>query len=96
MAIEAARRAQKGEVSRPTIYKITKADMDKLTYFEYDIDGYTFIKEFVSCGGTQNMAEHLWEKFHTLYNHSILRLWGNLDSNNQTIVLTMINRWKGR
>ena len=75
---------------------ITPEQLGLLAYFEVDIDGETWRKLFVENGGTKNMAEHLWEKFHTIYNHSILRLWINLDINNRTIVLKILNTWKGR
>jgi len=75
--------------------EFTPMHLDKLERFEYLIDGETFRKLFVENGGTESMATHLWEKFHEIYNHSILKLWRSLDSSNREIMLRVINRWVG-
>lgn len=69
--------------------------LDKLFRFQHDIDGETFRKLFIEVGGSPNMAEHLWMKFHSDYNHKILDLWISLDSANRVLVLAVINRWSG-
>lgn len=77
--------------------KITSAQMTYLSYFEYNIYGETFIKKYIKFAPKSmskeraiSMANHLWSKF-KLYNHSIVKLFGNLDKENQRIVIKIIN-----
>lgn len=67
-----------------------KCIIEKLAYYEYNINGDTFRNNFVKVGGEERMAEHLWEKFHDK-KHSILALWGQLDKQNKEIVAKVIN-----
>jgi len=68
---------------------ITKATLETLAYYEYNISGEVFIKNFITCGGTDHMARHLWDKFHQ-YHHKILTLWGSLDNENRELMPKVI------
>lgn len=69
---------------------ISRELLDQLRKLEYNLDGITFEKLFVKHGGTKYLAEHLWEKF-CGYNNSILKLWSSLTSENQDVMLKVIN-----
>jgi len=73
---------------------VTEFEMDKLFRFQHDVDYAEWERLYMAVGGTKNMAEHLWSKFHE-YDHQILKLWIDLDSEQRILVLAMINRWKG-
>lgn len=68
--------------------------LDKLAHFQHYVDGAVWDKMFVEQGGSQTMARHLWMKFDG-YDHSILRMWRDLDTGNRVIVAKMIESWKG-
>jgi len=69
-------------------------DMDRISQFEFNIDGSLFRIMFVHFGGTEHMAEHIWSKFNG-YKHSIVKTFGHLDDMNREIVVKMVNAWKG-
>ena len=63
-----------------------------LNFFEYNIEGPTFRYLFVKNGGTDHMANHMWNKFKAK-NNSILALWGHSDLSNQRILIKVISDW---
>jgi len=73
---------------------ITPKDIDKMCKMFYNIDGITFVKMFMHFGETENMAEHIWEKYN-YYERDIGKLLGSLDTNNLKIICKMINAWTG-
>jgi hypothetical protein len=77
------------------IKKFSENDVKKLSDMEYDIDGETFVKLWVKNGGEERLGQHVWDKFNG-YNHSLLKLWGYLDSGNQKIMVKVINDYKER
>jgi len=64
---------------------VTLNDMDALAYYEYNIDGETFRENFVKAGGTPDMANHMWNKFHGK-DHSILATFGHADLKNKKLL----------
>jgi hypothetical protein len=84
--------AEVGELRPPFVWHIFVEDLDNLRKFEYWINGEKFRELFVEAGGSENMARHLWDKFHG-YDHSILKLWGAMDSKNKELVLKVIQAW---
>lgn len=75
--------------------KFSEKDIKKLSDFEYDIDGETFVKLWIKNGGSERLGKHIWSKF-TGYNHSLLKLWGYMDKENQDIMVKVINDYKER
>lgn len=71
--------------------QFTPKHMDKLFHYEYWLDGHEFRTAFTKHGGTEHLAQHLWDKFHGTYKHSILNLWRSLDNDNRKMLLKMIN-----
>ena len=67
--------------------------IENLSKFEYNIEGPAFRYLFVKkAGGTNHMANHLWGKFHDK-NHSVLALWGSLDSENRRRLVKVIDEY---
>lgn len=73
--------------------KLSRSMIDKLAFFEYNIDGNEFKRLFVKVGGTPNMAEHLWGKFES-HDHSILHVFGYADLENKRLLTKMVNEWE--
>ena len=71
-------------------YEMDACIVEHLAYFEYNINGETFKEKFMKFGGTEQMADHLWDKFHG-YNHSIIKSWGALDLQNKKIMIKVID-----
>lgn len=63
-----------------------------LSFFEYNVDGPVFRYLFMKNGGGENMANHIWNKFHEK-NHSVLSLWGSCDNENRGILIKVISDW---
>jgi hypothetical protein len=74
--------------------KVTKNDIDALAFYEYNIDGETFMENFVKAGGTEDMAKHLWNKF-VSHNHSILATFGYADLENKRLLTKTIQMGYG-
>jgi len=73
-----------------TGFEQDKCVLTKLSFYEYNINGDTFNKNFIKSGGTERMANHLWEKF-VGKRHSILGLWGEADKENREILVKVID-----
>lgn len=67
--------------------------ISELAIFEVNIDGFSFKHYFKVAGGTEDLADHLWNKF-VQHRHSLLSLWFNLDRENQVRVVEVINLWQ--
>jgi len=91
-AKEASKKSARSEAWREAI--VTEFEMDKLFRFQYDVDYAEWERLYLAVGGTKNMAQHLWGKFHE-YDHQILKLWADLDSEQRPLILAMISKWKG-
>lgn len=72
--------------------RLSKDAIDKLAFFEYNIDGAEFKRLFVKIGGTPHMAEHLWGKFES-HDHSILYVFGYADLENKRLLTKVVNEW---
>jgi hypothetical protein len=74
--------------------RVTESDIDGLAFYEYNIDGETFRENFVKAGGTPDMANHFWEKFHGK-NHAILSTFGDADLKHRKILTKTIKMGYG-
>jgi hypothetical protein len=72
--------------------QMSKDMIDKLAFFEYNIDGEEFKRLYVKAGGTPHMADHLWGKFDS-HNHSILHVFGYADLENKRLLTKVVNEW---
>ncbi len=68
---------------------VSQSDLDALSFYEYNIDGETFMKNFMKAGGDESMAKHLWSKF-VGHNHSILPVFGYADLKNKKLLTKTI------
>ena len=62
------------------------------SFFEFNITGEEFRKSYMDHGGTEHLANHMWEKFDG-YKHSILKLMGSADFANKNIITDVVNDW---
>ena len=69
---------------------ITGPMINKMAYFEFNVNGWDFEKLFIKVGGNSHMAKHLWGKFHG-YDHSFLKLFGYSDLQNRRLLVKVIN-----
>lgn len=88
----------KGEQSSNTITPLEAVfiseHLDRLNRFEVEVNEDDFTKLWVESGGSSVSAAHAWVKFRG-YNHSIVKLWGYLDTVSRGILLKVINSFRG-
>ena len=72
---------------------VTIDTLNRLGEFSANMNFWTFEKLWVDCGGTKNMADHLWNKWNN-NRRDLIYLWLAMDSGNQLTFIKLLSKIK--